>query len=63
MPTAHAAHTLPSALPPLSPNQGVPPLPGDNTRANATSQKWLRPGMPPDLGGVLRGCPLLGGAI
>ena len=38
--------------------------PGDNIRAaNGTSQKWMRPGMPPDSGGILRGCPLLGGAI
>jgi len=32
-------------------------------RANGTSQKWTRPGMPPDSGGMLRGCPLLGGSI
>ena len=44
--------------PPLTPNH-----PGDNIRANGTSQKWTRPGMPPDSGGILRGCPLLGGAI
>ena len=37
--------------------------PGDNIRANGTSQKWTRPGMPPDSGGILRGCPPLGGAI
>ena len=37
--------------------------PGDNIRANGTSQKWTRPGMPPDSGGILRRCPLLGGAI
>jgi len=37
--------------------------PGDNIRANGTSQKWTRPGMPTDAGGILRGCPLLGSAI
>jgi len=37
--------------------------PGDNIRANGTSQKCTRPGIPPDAGGILRGCPLLGGAI
>ena len=37
--------------------------PGDNIRANETSQKWTRPGMPPDSGGITRGCPLLGGAV
>jgi len=37
--------------------------PGDNIRANGTSQKWTRPGMPPDSGGILRGYPLLGGVI
>ena len=35
--------------------------PGDNNRANGTSQNWTRPGMPSDSGGILRGCPLLGG--
>ena len=29
-------------------------------RANDTSQKWSRPGMPPGSGGILRVCPLLG---
>jgi len=29
--------------------------PGDNIRANGTSQKWTRQGMPPDSGGILRG--------
>ena len=29
--------------------------------ANGTSQKWTRPGMLPGSGGILRGCPLLGG--
>jgi len=38
-------------------------LPGDNIRANGTYQKWTRPGMPPDSGGILRGGPLLGGAV
>ena len=37
--------------------------PGDNIRANGTSQTWTRPGMPHDAGGILRGYPLLGGAI
>ena len=37
--------------------------PGDNIKASGTSQKWPCPGMPPDSGGILRGCPLLGGAI
>jgi len=37
--------------------------PGGNIRANDTSQTWTRPGMPPGAGGILRGCPLLGGAI
>ena len=37
--------------------------PGDNIRANGTFQKWTHPGMPPDSGGILRGCPLLGGAM
>jgi len=32
-------------------------------RANGTSQSWTRPGTPPDAGGILRGCPLLGGSI
>ena len=35
----------------------------DNMSANGISQKWSRPGMPPDSGGILWGCPLLGGAI
>ena len=34
---------------------------GDNIRAN--SQKWTRPGIPPDSDGILMGGPLLGGAI
>ena len=37
--------------------------PGGNIRANDTSQMWTRPGMPSDSGGIVRGCPLLGGAI
>ena len=44
-------------------DQANPNHPGDNIRENGTSQKWTRPGMPPDAGGILRGCPLLGGAI
>ena len=31
-----------------------------NTRANCTFHQWSRPGMLP---GILRGCPLLGGAM
>ena len=31
--------------------------PEENIRANGSSQKWTRPGMPPDSGGILRGCP------
>ena len=41
----------------------TPIHPGDSIEANGTSQKWTCPGMPPDSGGILRGCPLLGGAI
>ena len=37
--------------------------PGDNIRANGTSQKRTHPGMPPDSGGIRRGCPPFGGAI
>ena len=37
--------------------------PGDNIRANGTSQKWTRPEMPPDSGGIMRVCLLLGGVI
>ena len=37
--------------------------PGDNMRANGTSSKWSRPGMSPVSGGIVRGCPLLGGTI
>jgi hypothetical protein len=52
-------------------NLGSPPSgksddgsrPGDNIRANGTSQKWSYPGMPPDSGGIPRGCPLVGGTI
>ena len=36
---------------------------GDNIRATGTSSKWTRLGMPHDSGGILRGCPILGGAI
>ena len=39
------------------------PHPVHNIRANGASQKWTHPGMPPDSGGILRGCPLLGGAM
>ena len=37
--------------------------PGDNIRANGVRFWGVRPGMPPDSGGSLRGCPRLGGAI
>ena len=37
--------------------------PGDTIRANGTSQKWTRPGIQPDPGGITRECPLLEGGI
>ena len=37
--------------------------PSDNIRANGTFKKWTRPGMPPDSGGILRGCPRLRSVI
>ena len=48
---------------PLASSATVAIHPGDNIRANGPSQKWTRPGMPTDSGGILRGCPLLGGAV
>ena len=57
-PTPYTPHPAPwssSGCPRCRARLNIHIHPGDNIRANDTSQKWTRPGMPPDSDGILCG--------